>query len=316
MLIFLYGQDTYRSREELKGIIKKQEKASLNWFNFVRIDTSDKETKVFEQIRQTTNTVSMFGSRKLIIIENIFLIDEELQGSVLEFLKQKNLETNKDIIIVFWSEEVNKQSNLFKFLKTRVECQEFIFLKGYQLRSWIKDYIKEQKGKIENSAIEKLIEYVGSDLWRITNEINKLLNYDKLIKLENIELLVKPEIDLKIFNLIDAMGYKNKNKALKLFKQYLEKGENENYVLSMFIYQIRNLIKVKTYEFRRELSANLHANKLGMHPYVFQKSRDQAKNFSFEELKKIYHRLLAIDLDIKTGKTDATTALELFLAKL
>ena len=310
----------------MRKIIEDYKKVNLDWFDFVRIDTSDKayspgaqplgETKIFEQIRQTTNTVSMFGSRKLIIIENIFLIDEELQESVLEFLKQKNLETNKDIIIVFWSEEVDKQSNLFKFLKTRAECQEFIFLKGYQLRSWIKDYIKEQKGKIENSAIEKLIEYVGSDLWRITNEINKLLNYDKLIKLENIELLVKPEIDLKIFNLIDAMGYKNKNKALKLFKQYLEKGENENYVLSMFIYQIRNLIKVKTYEFRRELSANLHANKLGMHPYVFQKTRQQVKNFSFEELKKIYHRLLAIDLDIKTGKTDATTALELFLAKL
>lgn len=304
MIIFLYGQDSYRSREEVRKIIEDYKKANLDWFDFVRIDTSDKETKVFEQIRQTTNTVSMFGSRKLIIIENIFLIDEELQESVLEFLKQKNLETNRDIIIVFWSEEVDKQNNLFKFLKTRAKCQEFIFLKGYQLRSWIKDYIKEQKGKIENSAIEKLIEYIGNDLWRMTNEINKLLNYSKTIKLEDVELLVKPEIDLNIFEMVDALGQKNKARVLKLFNQHIEKGEDEFYLLSMFIYQIRNLIKVKA------------GGKLDMRYFVIQKSREQAKNFSFEELKKIYRRLLAIDLDIKTGRTDATTALELFLAKL
>lgn len=313
MIIFLYGQDTYRSRGELRKIIEDYKKANLDWFDFVRIDTSDKETKVFEQIRQTTNTVSMFGSRKLIIIENIFLIDEELQESVLEFLRYKNLETNKDIIIVFWSEEVDKQNNLFKFFKTKAKCQEFGPLKGVQLRNWIKNYVSEQDGKIETQALDKLIEYVGSDLWRTNNEINKLVSYkmgdvrrptSQAISIVDVELLIRPEIDLKIFNLIDAMGYKNKNKALKLFKQYLEKGENENYVLSMFIYQIRNLIKVKA------------GGKLDMRYFVIQKSREQAKNFSFEELKKIYRRLLAIDLDIKTGRTDTTTALELFLTAL
>ena len=77
------------------------------------------------------------------------------------------------------------------------------------------------------------------------NEIDKLLNYSKDIKKENIELLVKPEFDLNIFKMVDALGYKDKDKALKLFKQHLEKGEGESYLLAMFIYQIRNLIKVK-----------------------------------------------------------------------
>jgi DNA polymerase III delta subunit len=85
---------------------------------------------------------------------------------------------------------------------------------------------------------------------------------------------------------------------------YFEKGEDEIRLLGMFVYQFRNLIKVK--------SAPLE--NLGLHPFVLRKTREQAKNFSFEELKKIYYQLLTIDFDIKLGKVNSTAALELFVA--
>ena len=311
MLILLYGQDTYRSREELKKIIKEQEKnclagrqANLNWFNFVRIDARDSEIEIFEQIRQSTNTVSMFNEKKLIVIENIFSAPLDIQKNLSEFLK--GIAKDPDTIIVFWAEEIEEKNELFKILKTRAEIKKFDLLKGVQLKNWVKDHILEQEGKIEAQALSRIIEYVGSDLWRITNEISKLLNYDKEIKLENVELLVKPEIDLNIFNLVDALGQKNKQRALGLFNQHIEKGEDDFYLLSMFIYQIRNLLRIKS----------TPVAKLDLHPFVIRKTKYQAENFTFEELKKIYYQLMTIDLEAKTGKADITTALELFLAKV
>jgi len=306
MIIFLYGQDVYRSREELRKIIQEHEKASLNWFNFVRIDAQDNEVEIFEQIRQTANTVSMFNEKKLVVVENIFLAPEEVQKNILEFLKNKDLEKDKDIMIVFWAEKVEENNELFKFLKTKTKTQEFKELRSVQLRNWIKNYILEQGGEIEPRAVDKLIEYIDSDLWRMTNEINKLLNYNKEIKPENIELLVKPEIDLNIFDMVDALGQKNKQRVLKLFNQQIEKGEDEFYLLSMFVSQIRNLLKIKSTPLA----------KLDLHPFVIRKTLYQAKNFTFEELKKIYYQLMTIDLEAKTGKTDIMTALELFLAKI
>ena len=314
MIIFLYGQDTYRSREELKKIIGKEEKArldsarqaSLNWFNFVRIDARDEEVEIFEQIRQSTNTISMFSEKKLIIIENIFSAVVDVWKNVLEFLKKKTIEKDKDITLVFWTETMEEKSELFKFLKSKAKCKEFDLLKKAQLRSWIKNYVSEQGGGIEQRAVDKLIEYIGSDLWRMVNEINKLLNYSKTIKLENTELLVKPEIDLNIFDMVDALGQKNKQKVLKLLNQHIEKGGDEFYLLSMFVYQIRNLLRIK--------SAPI--TKLDLHPFVIRKTLYQAKNFTFEELKKIYYQLMTIDLEAKTGRTDIRTALELFLAKI
>lgn len=312
MILFLYGQDIYRSREELRRIVEEYKKARLDsarqanpdWLDFNRIDCRDKEIEIFEQIRQMTDTISMFNEGKLIIIENIFSINQGIQEEVLEFLKKRDLGKDKSITIIFWAEELDKRSKLFKFLKSKTKSEEFEFLKGNQLKKWIKDYISQQRGKIEAQAIEKLIEYIGKDLWRMTNEINKLINYSKTIKAENVELLVKPEIDLNIFEMVDALGYKNKNKVLNLFKQYLEKGEDENYLLSMFIYQIRNLIKAKA------------GGKLDMHPFVILKSKQQAKNFNWDDLKKIYHQLMTIDFEIKTGKTDPKTALEMFVVGL
>lgn len=312
MIIFLYGQDIYRSREELRRIVEEYKKTRLDsarqanpdWLDFNRIDCRDKEIEIFEQVRQMTDTISMFNEGKLIIIENIFSINQGAQEEILEFLKKRDLGKDKGITIIFWAEELDKRSKLFKFLKSKAKSEEFEFLKGNQLKKWIKDYISQQGGKIEAQAIEKLIEYIGKDLWRMTNEINKLINYSKTIKAENIELLVKPEIDLNIFEMVDALGYKNKNKVLNLFKQYLEKGQDENYLLSMFVYQIRNLIKVKA------------DGKLDIHPFVILKSKQQAKNFSWDDLKKIYHQLMTIDFEIKTGKTDSKTALEMFLVGL
>ena len=312
MLIFLYGQDTYRSREETRKIIEEYRKANSNWLDLIKIDVSDKNLEIFEDIYQSVNAVSMFSNKKLIIIENVFLPDQKTQEKILKLLEKKETEKNKDITIIFWAEEVDKKNKLFKFLEERAKVKEFNNLRGIQLRNWIKDFIQNQGGGIDNQALDKLIEYVGSDLWRITNEINKLISFksqapnskSQTIKGEDIELLVRPEIDLNIFEMIDALGYKNKSKALSLFKKHLEKGEDEGYLLSMFIYQIRNLIKLKS------------GGRLDMHPFVIKKTRQQARNFSFEDLKKIYYQLLTIDFDIKTGRADSKVALELWVVNL
>jgi len=314
MIIFLYGQDTYRSKEEMRKIVEENKKtclagrqANADWLDFIRVDASDKEIEIFKELRQTADTVSMFGQKKLMIIENIFSSNQEIQKEILEFLKKRSIENDKDIMVVFWTEDIDAKSELFKYLKKSAECKEFKPLGKLQLRNWVKDYVTQQDGKIDSQAIDKLIEYAGNNLWRLSNELNKLLAYNQTIKTENIELFVRPEIDLNIFEMIDAIGYKNKVKAMMLFSRHIEKGADEHYLLSMFVYQFRNLIKVKSAK---------PSDKLGLHPFVFKKTTQQAKNFTFEDLKKIYHKLMTIDFESKFGKTDIQTALESFIVKI
>jgi len=301
MIYFLFGQDTYRSRKKLKEIVEEYKKRHQSGLNFIKITFDEKD---LDDFKQNIKTVSMFDEKKLIVVEEVFQQPEYFQEELLNYLKKKKMDIDKNSILVFWAEEV-KTGGLFKFLKKKAKTQEFKLLQPHKLREWIKKYIKEQKGNIDNRAVEILIEYVGSDLWRMVNEINKLISFkQQIIKAEDVEKLVKPEIDVNIFNIIDSLGQKNKKQALRLIHDYFKKGESESYLLNRFVYQFRNLIKVKS------------DGKLDMHPFVIKKTLSQARNFSLDELKKIYCKLLEVDLNIKTGKMNTRTALELFVTEL
>jgi DNA polymerase-3 subunit delta len=94
--------------------------------------------------------------------------------------------------------------------------------------------------------------------------------------------------------------------------QHLEEGENEIYLITMFIRQFRNLLLVKSLAEKGVLNYEL-AKKTGLHPFVAKKTSDQARNFSAEGLKKIYTKLLDMDISIKTGKITAKMALDMLV---
>jgi len=195
------------------------------------------------------------------------------------------------------------------------EC--FDNLTGTKLADWVKKEIQNSGGSISAEAIEKLINFVGPDLWQMHNEVNKLISFkvDKIITEKDIDLLVKSKYDPNIFATIDALAAKNKNLAYKLMHEHLEQGENEIYILTMFIYQFRNLLQIKNLIDSGVPSDGL-AKKTGLHPFVIKKSWSQMRNFSQDVLRKIYERLLNLDIAIKRGKIEPQTALDLIVAEI
>jgi len=74
----------------------------------------------------------------------------------------------------------------------------------------------------------------------------------------------------------------------------------------MISYQLKNLISVKGLK-----GKNL--NQLKMPSFVLRRSIIQAEQFSMEELKGLYQKILDLDLSIKTGKIAPEVALDLFI---
>jgi len=136
---------------------------------------------------------------------------------------------------------------------------------------------------------------------------------ERMIKKEDVLLLVKSKIDTNIFKTIDALAEKNKKQALALMYQHLEKGESPLYILSMIKYQFKNLLIVK----EQETLDKVPTDKLeDMHPFVFRKAKYQSRRFTLEQLKKFYHKIFKIDLAIKQGKIAPQEGLELLVLDL
>lgn len=313
MIFFLYGPDTYRSRQKLKEMIdhyKEIRKSGLNLKYF------DAENLSYEDFQDEFQQISMFEEKKLIVLTNIF----SNQDFKDKFLKNsKKLISSDDIILVF-EEGKPKKDKLFEFLKQKTESQAFELLEGEKLKNWIKKEFLKFKIKTEPETENLLIDSVGSDLWRLSNEIRKLVNFKKSntalgekIGPSDVKLLIKPTIETDIFETIDAISLQNKKKAISLIHQHLEKGDAPLYLLSMINFQFRNLLMVKDLmEKNHPYYAILKITKL--HPFVVKKSYQQAYRFSLPELKKIYQKIFQVDLEIKTGKIEPETALDLLIA--
>lgn len=97
--------------------------------------------------------------------------------------------------------------------------------------------------------------------------------------------------------------------------RHLARGESEIYLLTMLIYQFFNLILVKD-QIERGAQFQSLGKKIKMHPFVLRKTFEQSKGFTFPVLKKIYERLLEIDLGIKSGKIEAQAALDLVVGEI
>jgi len=188
--------------------------------------------------------------------------------------------------------------------------------KGRQLARWVRAQVEQAGAEIEPRAVQALCGYVGSDLYQLDNEIAKLAAYtdgQRAITLEDVRLLTPHARHASIFDMVDALGQRDGKTASRIYHTLLDSGDHPLALLAMIARQFRLLIQVK------ELAPQLGtpqaiARELKQSPYPIKKVLAQSKNFSFPQLHRIYHRLLDIDVEIKTGRIDPALAIDTLIA--
>ena len=310
MIIFLYGPDTYRSRQKLNEIIKKHKEQNARVaFRFLNLKKDS-----FEDLRNETETISMFKEKKTTVITEAFS-DSETEEKVLQFLKEKK---ELDDTLIFYEEAVDKKKSLYKFLKKQKEVQEFKLLEGGEVRNWVKKEFGKYQREIDSMGLEILARATGNDLWRASNEIRKLVAYSAKnssprISSEDVKMLIKPEIEPEIFQTIDAIASGDKKRAMVLLHQHLEKGDSPIYLLSRIRWQFSNLLSVKDLTERRKPFSEI-IKITALHPFVVKKSYALSQRFEMGQLKKIYRKIFQLEIKIKTGKIEPGLALDLLIA--
>ncbi|HCC59625.1 MAG: DNA polymerase III subunit delta [Candidatus Staskawiczbacteria bacterium RIFOXYC1_FULL_37_43] len=316
MIIFLYGEDSYRSKEKLNEIIGHYKKVHKSGLNLIFIDAIE---KTFNDFFDSLKIVSMFAEKKLVVVKNVFSAKGgPAPGWQEEFLKEvNNFKNIKDIIVIYENDKVDERPKLFKQLKTHAKCQEFNLLQPAMLKKWIDKEFEKYGSKIDLPAKDLLSAYTGDDLWKMANEIKKLANYKRegIVKKEDVELHIRPKIENDIFKTIDAISQKNKGQAVGLLHKHLDNGDAPLYMLSMIAYQFKNLLIIKELA-EKEAGYQAIVKKSGLHPFVVQKNYYLCQRFTSSQLKKIYQKIFQADSDIKTGKIDPELALDMLVAEI
>ncbi|MFC1617653.1 DNA polymerase III subunit delta [Patescibacteria group bacterium] len=314
MIIFLHGEDTYRSRQKLDEIIAKFEAKDSSGMNLAVL--SMKESK-FADFSKTVTAMPFMGDRRLVVAKNLLSeAKADLQEPIAKMLKDKKIPAETTVIF-YEQAKPDRRKKLFKDLNKEKLAQEFKLLADYEVSNWVQAEVARREGEIAPSAAAKLAAYIGNDLWRLSNEIEKLIIYrsNQEIRAEDVELLVKAKLDENIFNLVDAVSNSNVSQALKLLHENFEQGQSEQYLLAMISYQFRNLAQIKPL-LDEGMPEDLIKKQTGLHPFVIKKTATQARRFSQDKIKKIYDILVRTDIAMKTGKVEQKTALDLLVVGL
>ena len=310
MVLFLYGNSTFLSAERLEEVKIQFINKNKSNINSIVFDFDGRCS--YEDVYVAIRSEGLFFSKKIIIVKNfIKSAIKEDQEKLLKYLSENNI--SEDMLIIFWEQgDVPKNNRLIKFFNDKFKTEKFDNLSGINLSNWIKAKAKEAGIEFEEKALTEFVSFVGDDLILVKNEIEKLANFskDNFIREKDIELLVKSKIESNIFQTVEALSSGNRNRALKLFYEQIESGSDPFYVLSMYIYQFRNLIKVGGFYSDNILDKNIIAKETKLHPFVVQKSLSQLRGFSLSGLKKIYKELELIDIGAKSGKMDIERGIE------
>ena len=321
MFIFLYGVDNFRSLEKLSDLKNKYLEKNGSGTDLSVLDYG--EGASVENLASAFSAQGLFSTKRLVVVKNSMLKGStEVQKGILALLKA-NPDTEKDadtIVIFYENGSPKKNGALYKFLFKTAKRQEFAPLEGTALANWALTFTKTLSTEISftKNALNMLLAATGSDLNILSNEITKLVNFRNSGEITDADviLLVKSKVDSTMFETIEALASGNKSKALDLFHQQLTKGEDVFYILSMYTYQIRTLLKIGDFYWQGMISAPQIAQASGIHPYVVQKSLSQIRNLSEQKTKQMLRDLAEIDFSAKTGKVDPVLALDTFIVSL
>lgn len=225
-------------------------------------------------------------------------------------------------LILLESKKLPGGNPILKLARTKGEesgffVRAFSLPKEGELAGWIRRRTRDKGGKISQQAVVMLAALVGRDLRLLDQEIDKLLLYTdgKEIAVDDVRSLVSRAREASIFDLVDAIGLCQTDRALRLLHAMLEDLAVPLYLLSMIARQIRILLQISELQ-GQGLGEREIATRLKLHPFVAKKGLAQVRSFDKEQLRAAHNRLVETDWSIKTGKMEDVLALDLLVVDL
>lgn len=320
MIYFIGGkkQREFKYFEILEKIRKENVGISESFF--------DVDLKENEQFLEKININSIFSSRELVVLKRA----EKLKN-IEEILKYiANLEiVNKEIVIDYDKEDGKFGAKLKKLLDELEKNRKMkVFLFQKETEEEIRAYIVNELG-INGRDLALLLEMIGNNPFKVRNEVEKIkvfLNGEKF-DIEKIKNVVSVEKEYQIYEMTRNILLNNPADVMR----YLEQKKEYMGILYSLYSELETMYKISSLKKRgRKFSRNYNAFKMEFeeikevfksnnripNSYVIFKKLELEQNYTNLNLKKLVFRCWEIEREIKTGKIEMETGVEMLIMEI
>tara|TARA_B100000767_G_scaffold131448_1_gene124816 strand:+ start:27 stop:1028 length:1002 start_codon:yes stop_codon:yes gene_type:complete len=299
---FLMGEEPYYI-DELSDFFAKNILSSEEQ-EFNQVILYGKEIETAQAISEAKQFP--FGSDKRVVIikEAQHLKDIDVLDNYLD-----NVQHSTILVICYKGKSVDKRKKFGKNLAKKCVVFESKKLYENKIPAWISSYVKEKGYKIDNNATAVLSEYIGANLSKITNELEKLMlviKKNEKITPALIEYHIGISKDYNVFELQNALGKKEVLKANKIINHFAA-NTRDHHIVPILGALFSYFQKIMVYHFLEDKSPKFAANALKVNPFFVSQYQTASQHYSKRQLFYIFEYLKDYDLKSKGVNNKSTS---------
>ena len=266
---FLYGNDIF-----MQDFFIEEFKKKININSYLYYLGYDQEEKIFNEI----SNLSLFDSKKLIIIKNISRLTVKSKKKLLEYLSDSK--SDNYLILV-----KNNFDSRNKFVDSLIKESTPIDVRTpfeSKMKEWVNYIIKKEKITIQdNKIVEDYIDAYGDN-------ISNVINYIKIDFLSNNNSINIYNRNYYLWHFQDSIGKKDLNKSIDIFSSLLLNGNSINLMI-IYLFSLFEGI----YEFLKN-KKNSH-NNFFVNKIIKNRFNIYSRNYSINEIEHIILKLKELD---------------------
>ncbi|MEC5395017.1 DNA polymerase III subunit delta [Bergeyella sp. RCAD1439] len=295
---FFHGEEPYYIDVAVKSfendLLAEDERA------FGQTVVYGKDTTVAEVVA-SAKQYPMFGERNLIVVkeaQDLRMGEEE--GQMLEQYFSNPIPTTV-LVMAYKHKKLDARKKFAKLLQKAGMLFYSEPVKEYHLPQWISEECKKFGIQTAPNIPHLLADYLGGDLSRIANELNKLkiiLKEGELLDSKIVEQHIGISKDFNVFELNNALGSRDAAKAMRI-AHYIGRNPKSN-SFAMIVGTIYGFFsKIIIYHTLKGESQQAIASELGVPPFFIKNYAEAARNYPLKYATRVISILREFDLKSK-----------------
>ena len=212
-----------------------------------------------------------------------------------------------EVHIIVMEGQLDKRTVFYKTLKKTADFYELSLLDELAATSWAQQYITQANQTADKRVLSTLIRFVGTDQFRLQNELDKFLAYGSEITAANIEKLVEKNPQDTVFQLLESALSGSSDKALRILDELERAHEDPFQIANMLVWQANIVAIVASAEQKPDAEV---AKQAKLNPFVVKKTKNLVSKLTKAKIHNIINTIAECDIALKTSSTDPWRIME------
>lgn len=294
-MYFLMGEEPYyidKMAQYIANTVLRDEEKGFNQLVLYGKDTS------VDEIVAHAKRFPMMAEHQVIIVKEAQHLSRNIEH--LQTYAEHPQPTTV-LVLCYKYKKLDKRKRLYKSIQKNGALFESKKLYEYQVTKWIRSTVQGKHYQISPKVCTLLVEFLGTDLSKISNELNKLFSAvppSSEITAELIEEYIGISKDFNNFELKKAIGENNVKKMSHILSYFAQNPKDNPFVVTVTLLTTF-FTQLLQYHGLNDHSQSHVAKILGVHPYFVKEYTVAAKNYPMKKISGILSGLRQLDVKSK-----------------